>query len=229
MIRRVVGKPAILCFKLNKMRIRIVSVLSAIIIISIVAFLKMAGAKTETQKYETLFSEGNFEIRFYPKANLATVKMSGSYNQNRNSGFQTLAGYIFGGNEEDKKIAMTSPVRMSNENRNSKMSFILPRSVPFEELPKPSNKNVILHQSEPVYRASLRFGGYAKSRKIAKKKEEMIQILNKLNLQYKNNFELLGYNPPFQLLNRRNEIQVELKNFNPHNLHELNETGFNAG
>jgi len=181
----------------------------------------MARTKTETQQYETLYRNGKFEIRFYPLANMASVNMEGSFYKNRNSGFQTLAGYIFGGNKESKKIAMTSPVRMSDEAKGSKMSFIMPGAIPFENLPEPNNQQIILHQSNPVYRASVQFGGFANSRKIEEKKKELFEKLKELNYKHNNTVEYLGYNPPYQLINRRNEVQVELVDFKPEMIFKL--------
>lgn len=185
----------------------------------------MVQSKTETQKYETLFREGRFEIRFYPQAIYATIEMSGKYHQNRKAGFQQLAGYIFGGNADEKKIAMTSPVHMMNFEDKSRMSFVLPRSMPFEELPRPKNNNIILHQSEPVYKASLQFRGFANRYKIAEKNELLVQALKHLEITYNNQFEFLGYNPPSKMLNRRNEVQVELPDFDPAVLPELKKSG----
>jgi len=34
-------------------------------------------------------------------------------------------------------------------------------------------------------------------------------------LENTGNFEYLGYNPPYQMVNRRNEVIVELVNFDP--------------
>jgi hypothetical protein len=175
----------------------------------------LTKAKTETQKYEVLYTKENFEIRFYPEAILATVEMNGSYDNSRNSGFQVLAGYIFGGNEENSQIAMTSPVRMSGNEKLNTMSFVLPSEMEFDKLPVPKNKNVKLHKSKPIYTASVRFGGYANEADIAKHREKLAEILKQLNLQHTGSFEFLGYNPPFQPVNRRNEVQVEIIDFKP--------------
>jgi hypothetical protein len=133
----------------------------------------------------------------------------------RNSGFRILAGYIFGGNEENKKIAMTSPVRMSASPSENTMSFVLPSKMDFDNLPTPVSQQIILHQSKPVYVAALRYGGYTNSREIEEKKAELTRELNTLHIEHTNNFEYLGYNAPYDMINRRNEVVVELSNFNP--------------
>lgn len=186
-----------------------------LIIILITGIYTMTKAKTETQKYEVLYSKEKFEIRFYPEAILATVEMNGTYDNSRNSGFQVLAGYIFGGNEENSQIAMTSPVRMSGNEKLNSMSFVLPSEMEFDKLPAPNDKNIKLHQSKPMYTASVQFGGYANEAEIAKHREKLAEILNQLRIKHSIQFEFLGYNSPFQPLNRRNEVQFELVDFNP--------------
>ena len=194
-----------------KTMILIVSLIIAIVLI--IGIYTMTKAKTETQKYEVIYTKENFEIRFYPEAILASVEMNGSYDNSRNSGFQVLAGYIFGGNEDNQQIAMTSPVRMSGNEKLNTMSFVLPSEMEFDKLPGPNDKRVLLHKSKPMYTASVRFSGYANESDIAKHREKLSEILKELNLQHTGSFEFLGYNSPFQPVNRRNEVQVELVDF----------------
>lgn len=199
--------------------------MKTIIILSIFAFgilllsgmIKTIKAETENQKYETLYKKNNFEVRFYPEAILATVKMDGTIDNSKNSGFRVLAGYIFGGNKEEEKIAMTSPVRMNSNQKQSSMSFVLPAEMDFNNLPQPLNDEIVLHQSNPVYTASIQYGGWTNDKEIKKMEAELVKILNELGLDYKTNFEYLGYNPPYQMVNRRNEVIVELDNFNIEN------------
>lgn len=184
-------------------------------LIAISGIMLKVLAETETQRYETIYKDGNFEIRYYPVAIMASVNMNGSYDDSRNSGFRVLAGYIFGGNKENEKIAMTSPVRMGTDESENSMSFVLPAAMEFDNLPTPVSDKIILHQSEPVYAAVVRYGGYTNEREIEKNKVELVKVLNELNLEYNNDFEFLGYNAPWDMINRRNEVLVELPGFNP--------------
>lgn len=198
-------------------------VIAALILtfIAITGMLKMAKAKTEIQKYETLYKNDNFEIRYYPQAILASVDLDGNYDNTRNSGFSILAGYIFGGNKEKSKIAMTSPVRMSSNEKSNRMSFVLPSEMEFGNLPEPNDSRIILHKSDSVYAAVIRYGGYTNSREINQKKKELSAMLEKMGISFENDFEYLGYNAPFDMLNRRNEVLVELKDFNPNALQQI--------
>jgi hypothetical protein len=181
------------------------------LVILLVMGLFQSDSKTEIQKYQTIKSEKDFEVRFYPPALLASVDMSGSYDDSRNSSFGTLAGYIFGGNEENMQISMTAPVRMSES--DGTMSFVMPSKFSTEKLPEPKNKRVKLHTSEPQYVAVVRFSGWANDRKIAEMKEKLREWLKSEGLNHTSKFEYLGYNPPYQLTNRRNEVLVPLVGF----------------
>jgi hypothetical protein len=168
-------------------------------------------SKTEIQKYQTIKTDKDFEIRFYPPAILASVDMAGSYDDSRNSSFGTLAGYIFGGNRESMQISMTAPVRMSET--DGTMSFVMPSGFTMETLPEPKSNRVKLHMSEPQYVAVVRFSGWANERKISEMKEKLSGWLGKEGLRHSSHFEYLGYNPPYQLTNRRNEVLVPLVGF----------------
>jgi len=190
------------------------------IIISLVVFFILLATqvaisyttenKTEQQQYRIISSEGAFEIRYYPEAVLASVSMNGSYGSSTGSGFQQLAGYIFGGNETEQKIAMTAPVRMQQNENNFQMSFVMPADIPMDSLPEPLNPGVAIHQSQPVYTASITFGGYTNEKIIGQMQDKLSEILAEKDIRHTGNFEVLGYNPPYQVVNRRNEVIVEL-------------------
>ena len=169
-------------------------------------------AKTEEQKYKVVYSDKEFEIRFYPSATLATVYSDAkSYRALSGNGFRTLAGYIFGGNASDTKISMTSPVHMDINDSKSAMSFVMPSSYSKENLPKPDNSKVKIEKTTDEYVAVIRFGGYASDNDIKKYSEKLGKLLSEKGIAYYGNFRLLGYNPPFEFIKRRNEVIVSVK------------------
>ncbi len=110
----------------------------------------MAFAVTEKQKYKVVHSEKEFEIRFYPSAVLATVYSDAkNYKELATPGFRKLAGYIFGGNESETKISMTSPVHM--DMKSASMSFVMPSSYSEENLPKPDDPGVKIERTGDIY------------------------------------------------------------------------------
>ena len=164
----------------------------------------------ETYPYTVEEKFDNFEIRSYEASLFTMVKLPPSeYKTASGQGFRLLAGYIFGGNESNEKIAMKSPVQMSLEDSMT-MMFMVPKNFSKENLPKP-NQSEIKFQEEPAKTvAAITFGGWANSNKIETYKNKLKASLNTLGISYTNHFYFLGYNPPFDIFNRKNEIIVEL-------------------
>lgn len=168
--------------------------------------------RTEQQSFKVLKKFNDFEIRYYPEAVLATVYSNAqSYRELSGPGFNTLAGYIFGGNNNNEKIAMTAPVHMDIEKDKSSMSFVMPGKYTLEELPSPNNPSVKVSKSPEDHVAVIRFSGWANDIKIKEYSEALGKLLRENNIIHKGNFRYLGYNPPFQLNNRRNEIIVSVE------------------
>ncbi|WP_310559651.1 heme-binding protein [Flavobacterium sp.] len=190
-----------------------------IVIISIVVglfllfqiYTVMSINKTETQAYKLIQKEKNFEIRYYPAATMAMITSSSkSYRDLGSSGFGKLAKYIFGGNNEKKQIAMTSPVHMDIGETNSTMAFVLPAVYNQNTLPKPNDSSIDIITSEPEYVAVIQFGGFANNERIDEHKTRLENNLIDKGISFYGNFRYLGYNPPYQLLGRRNEVIVAL-------------------
>lgn len=172
----------------------------------------MAFAKTEEQKYRVVHSETGFEVRFYPSATLATVYSSAkSYKELSGPGFRKLAGYIFGDNNTDTKISMTSPVHMNINSSQSSMSFVMPSSYTADKLPAPDDKDVKIEKTPDEYVAAIKFGGYASDEDIVSYSEKLKKLLDEKGISYYGNFRYLGYDPPFKPFGRRNEIIVSVK------------------
>jgi len=191
-----------------KNRRELIITISALLIIQ--SITTMAFAETEKQKYSVILSEKEFEIRFYPSAILATVYSDArNYRELAYPGFRKLAGYIFGGNESETKISMTSPVHM--DMNTASMSFVMPSAFSEENLPKPDDPGVKIERTEDVYVAAIRFGGYASDKDIRRYSQKLQSLLEMKGIKWYGNFRYLGYNPPFQPFGRRNEIIVNVE------------------
>lgn len=167
-------------------------------------------AQTEKQKFSVLHKDGDFEIRRYYPVIMASVEMPGSYSNMSSTGFRELAGYIFGGNEKQKKIAMTAPVHVAMADSTSTMSFVMPSNFQMEELPEPKSEKIRLHETGTAVTASISFKGYANDKVIQKKTKELKDRLRSRGIHFRNDFRFLGYNPPYRVINRHNEIVVTL-------------------
>lgn len=168
-------------------------------------------ATTKTQPYQVIKKEKDFEIRKYPPATMATVSMDAkSYKELSSTGFRKLASYIFGGNNDQKNIAMTSPVHMDINDSQSSMSFVMPSEYNRYNLPKPDNSEIKIETTAEEYVAAIQFGGYANDKDIKKYADQLENSLKLNGIDYFGNFRFLGYNAPYQVLDRKNEIIVSI-------------------
>ncbi len=191
----------------------ITTVVLAAIFIAFQVYSMSSNKGIETYAYEVLESRDQFEIRQYEAANFSYVTMPNTgYKNVSGQGFRSLAGYIFGGNEKGESIAMTTPVAM-NMDDSVTMMFMIPSKYEINELPKPNNSEVAFKSEPAKVVAAIRFGGWTNDEKIEKYKAELTKALADAGIQHTGKFQYLGYNPPYEVLNRRNEIIVELVDY----------------
>lgn len=166
----------------------------------------------ETPEYEVLrVLARKVEIRRYPELILAQTRLdSNSYSENSSLGFRRVAGYIFGGNEQGVKIAMTTPVVMEMGSQ-TEMAFVMPKQYNIDALPDPSNPNVTIGKKNARTLAVLRFGGYSDDQKIKEKASQLREILVKEGILFDSKLIYMGYNAPWDFIGRRNEVAFELK------------------
>lgn len=188
-----------------------IAIILIVLFILFQSYTTMSINKTETQAYKLIRVEENFEIRYYPSAMMAMINSSSrSYRELGSAGFSKLAKYIFGGNREKTQIAMTSPVHMDINDSNSTMAFVLPSAFNDSNLPKPNDPSISIVTSSPEYVAVIQFAGFASTESINKHKALLEKSLQEKGLLYHGNFRFLGYNPPYQLFGRKNEVIVAL-------------------
>lgn len=165
---------------------------------------------TETYPYRVDKTYDGFEVRTYARANFIYVTMDArTYAEGSTKGFRILAGYIFGGNKRDQKIAMTSPVVMDMDSGMT-MKFMVPAQYSLDELPTPNSAKVRFATEPERTMAAITFGGFANDAKIAKYKDELFQRLDAAGIQHSDQWSFFGYDPPFKLLGRKNEVVVEV-------------------
>ena len=181
-----------------------------LIFLAIQIFAGMGQKDIETYPYKVIEKFDVFEIRNYESRLFTTVEVSNNgYEDSSNKGFSILAGYIFGGNERNEKIAMTSPVAMSLEDTMT-MMFMVPKVLNRESLPKPNQSQIEFIEEPAKTVASIAFGGWANDEKIKKYQGILTSALDAEGIEYSNRYYFLGYNPPYEVFNRKNEIIVEL-------------------
>ena len=169
-------------------------------------------AKTETQRYQVITKEKDFEIRLYPSATMATITMDATtYKELSSPGFKKLANFIFGGNDENKSISMTTPVYMDINDDQSSMSFVMPSEYDRDNLPKPTDSTVNIKTTEEEFVGAIEFTGFANDEEIKKQAAKLAERHKASNIEFNGNFRYLGYSAPWQVVDRKNEIIVNVK------------------
>jgi len=184
---------------------------SVLVVGGLVSFFSFRLKGIETPNYKVIKTLGDVEIREYPQLILAQTKLGGSkFDSNGNKGFGVVANYIFGGNQQQQKIAMTAPVIMNMSDTDASMSFVMPSQYQLSELPRPNSNAVSLVSQDSMKLAVLRFGGFSSDEKIAKHAQILTQVLEKNNIRTKGSLLFMGYNAPWDLINRRNEVAFQI-------------------
>lgn len=182
----------------------------------------------ESPSYSVLSSENNFELRSYDPYIIAEVSVDASSPRPSSAAFRELGGYIFGGNEGDVSISMTSPVAIEKrsgqniamtapvattlDNERYTMSFSMPSKFTLENLPKPNSDRISFRQLPAGLYATLRFSGWATDAREKKYTKKLIQKIEEQSLEQIAAAELLQYDRPtkFPFL-KRNEIRIQVK------------------
>ena len=192
---------------------KIISILLGILLIAFIVvqlFALKSQKNIETYPYEVTKIYDDFEIRTYESTLFTSVKLSTkNYKESSSQGFSILAGYIFGDNERNETIAMTSPVAMSLEDSMT-MLFMVPKKFNKETLPQPNQSQIVFKQEPAKTVAAMSFKGWADDEKIETYKQKLITALEKEGILISNRFYFLGYNAPYEVFNRKNEVIVEL-------------------
>jgi hypothetical protein len=105
---------------------------------------------------------------------------------------------------------MTSPVQMDINNESSSMSFVMPKGYSASNLPIPNDSGVKIQQSADEYVAAIRFGGFVNEKKLNIYENKLLKILLEKGITTIGNCRYLGYNPPYQLFGRRNEVIIRI-------------------
>ena len=197
---------------MNKWLISVLVIAAVFLVFQLV--VSMTTSDIETPKYKVLKKYPRFELRQYESMMLATTNLGiASYDEKASEGFRTIASYIFGKNKSNEKIAMTAPV-IYHADSISTLSFVVPRSKTEESMPVPIDSNLTFVVQAPKLLAVLDFGGFINNEKLAARMAELKKAVLKEGFQIKGKGYFFGYNPPWQLIGRKNEVAFELESVN---------------
>ncbi|KAM8946402.1 heme-binding protein 2 [Pelodytes ibericus] len=134
------------------------------------------------------------------------------------TGFMRLFKYIQGSNEKEVKIEMTAPVTTFIQpgagpacESSITVSFYIP-SEHQNEPPKPTDANIFIEERPKTTVYVRCFGGFTSE---AKNREQLLQLSESLKRDEKsfeeNIYYTAGYDSPFKLFNRHNEVWLVAK------------------
>ena len=199
--------------------------------IAVLAFGLLGGRAVayETPKMEVVQRYRDFEVRRYPPQVVAQTEVEGDQGSAGNRAFPILAGYIFGKNHGERKIAMTAPVtqapaggakiamtapvtQQSAGPRTWRVEFMMPSEYSLETLPQPDDPRVHLEAVPPRKVAAIRYSGSWSQKNYDKNLEKLREGMKREGLAAKGEPVWARYDPPFKpWFLRTNEILIEVE------------------
>ena len=173
-------------------------------VVALVMATRAIAIEEPVYQVEKAWEAEQIEIRAYAPRVMAVTGMD----EDTDGGFRVLAGYIFGGNAEEEKIAMTAPVQQSMAGEKE-MAFMMPAEYALEVLPAPEDQRVSFREAPAYTAAVIQFSGWASADKADEHWQQLRRFLIAEGIEITGEPTLNQYNPPWTLpFMRRNEIIV---------------------
>lgn len=193
--------------------------------VAIVTLVLMGDAMAaEEAKYTVVLEADRFELRQYDSHILAETTEEGDFEDAGNEAFGRLFKYISGNNQQQQKVAMTSPVGQVPSSQKIEMtspvgqqkqdgkwivSFMMPASFTLETTPEPKDSAISIRQVPARYIAAVRYSGFWSEKAYRRNLAKLKEWIGESDLQPVGEPIWARYNPPFMpWFLRRNEIWV---------------------
>ncbi|CAF0985969.1 unnamed protein product [Brachionus calyciflorus] len=180
---------------------------------SVLALIKLIVA-IEKPEYELVSSMDDLtETRRYSPSkwvSTSTVTLCSNLDSQRNVLFSRLFAYIAGQNDKNQQIKMTAPVlneikQLDEQNCLFTMRFYIPKENQVNT-PIPSGNAVLTDLPETTFTVT-KFGGYATMNDFNRHSNLLKQRLgSQLSLYDVQTMVTAGYNSPYELNDRTNEV-----------------------
>ncbi len=170
--------------------------------------------------------DNDVDLREYAPYVVAEVVLNASADEAGNQAFPILAGYIFGKNKGENKLAMTAPVTQtavpvkmemtapvtqSAVAQGMRVQFVLPKGITLASAPQPLDPRVQLRLVAASQWAAIRYSGTWSQSNYDKHLGLLKATLDKAGISTRGEPVLARYNPPFTpWFLRRNEIWLAL-------------------
>ncbi|KAI3428633.1 hypothetical protein D9Q98_007456 [Chlorella vulgaris] len=169
-------------------------------------------------RFSVLESTDDYELREYEAASWVSTDVSAyAYALAARTGFQRLYQYIDGANKEAVKVPMTAPVvtRIGAAagpfcKNNFTIAFFVPFAFQSKGAPQPNNPDVYLSYTPALKVYVAQTGGFVvDDYSISRMANRLTDALDDAGLAYASGeFFFAGYDPPFRLAARHNEVAV---------------------
>lgn len=164
--------------------------------------------------YTEVNKKDGIEERKYAAAKWVSTSVQGmDHEKARSEGFQKLFKYITGNNKAETKIEMTAPVATRinpGAGPNCENTFTVSFYIPTEHQenpPEPSDPNVFIENWPERTILSQGFGGFAKEESWLDHAKKLTSCVESRGDKVKQDvWFTAGYNSPFQLFGRTNEV-----------------------
>ncbi len=212
--------------RFNGPRARSFAVIATTLLAALLTTTTMPVHATEEPDYQTVEKMGDVEVRAYAAYTVAEVVVPGPANEAGGQAFPILAGYIFGKNKGDQKLAMTAPVTQAPVPVKLEMTapvtqaaapggfvvqFVLPKGVTVASAPQPLDPQIRLREVPARRVGVIRFSGFWSESNYQEHLAQLQAALQAASLAWAGEPVYSRYNPPFTpWFMRRNEIWLEL-------------------
>jgi hypothetical protein len=166
--------------------------------------------RNENAPYTVVEELKGYEVREYPESKWISTK--GVNEAKNNKMFWRLFGYIDGKNGRGEKISMTVPVMTSNEKKEdesmeSNMCFFIPNKFQADP-PAPNDSDVEVITRPPLLVYTKQMSGFPNFKAEAEVFKAELEAAGVQDADFSMYFSA-GYDSPFKLLNRRNEVMFK--------------------
>eukprot|EP01024_Parvocaulis_polyphysoides_P041747 TRINITY_DN38311_c0_g1_i1.p1 TRINITY_DN38311_c0_g1~~TRINITY_DN38311_c0_g1_i1.p1 ORF type:complete len:379 (-),score=46.00 TRINITY_DN38311_c0_g1_i1:153-1289(-) len=170
----------------------------------------------ESPEFLLLKKNKDYEIRSYQPFMVAETSMGEGSGPAGASGFNDLAGYLFGGNDRNVSMEMTTPVLTTGGKMygdRNRMKFVMEKKYGNDPtvLPQPKNEKVSTKVENGGIFGVSTFSGWPLDFEVAQAEKKLRDQLIKDGFECQEGYELARYNeptvPPFL---RRNEVLIAI-------------------
>jgi hypothetical protein len=184
---------------------------------------------TEEPKHRVLETRDGWELRLYAPMVVAETIVAGDFGPGGNEGFRRIAGYIFGGNDGGRKVAMTAPVAQERRPRAGRkiamtapvaqersdegwtVAFVMPSEHSLATLPRPDDPRVTLREVPARRVAAVTFSGTWGADRFDEAARDLLAKVSAAGLVPSGPPVYARYDPPWTpWFLRKNEVLVPL-------------------